>query len=1185
MAQQQQPQRIVQTTLHGTTVPGSLEFRGGPSSVPEPPTHHDLDHDALSTWVYPTNIGTIRDYQYNIVSRALFHNLLVALPTGMGKTFIAATVMLNWYRWTKSAQIVFVAPTKPLVTQQVDACFGIAGIPRSQTAAMTGGISPGVRADEWLKRRVFFMTPQTLINDLKTGICDPKRIVLIVVDEAHRATGAYAYVEVVKFISRFNDSFRVLALTATPGSDIEGVQEVIDGLRIARVEIRTENSLDIRQYVHRREVEKVVFDQSPEFEMLKTLYSNALQPLADIIVKHGVYWRSDPSTFTAFGLTQARQKWMAGSGQHQSFPVKNMVNAAVTTLASLSHGMELLKYYGAIPFFTKMNNFRKETAAKGTKAGKYRLMINNHPDFDLMMSRLSMWAKDKDFAGHPKLDYLKSCLSNHFLDAGDGAESATVTSSSTKVIVFAHFRDSAEDIMRVLKPLTPLIRPHVFVGQQTSKNSDGMDQKTQLAVMAKFRTGEINTLIATSIGEEGLDIGEVDLIVCYDSKASPLRMLQRMGRTGRKRRGQIILLQMRGKEEEDAEKARAGYEHMQEQIALGDKFNFHNDTDRRILPAGIMPVVDKRAVEIPIENTQTTGADVVEELSRKRPKKRPPKKFNMPDGVQTGFVSAASLMPGLVDNRGGRQLKLSEYANSSARRVGPKLDPAPIPQLSEVTLTPAQTVDLAVRYQHAVSHGGTGPGDDGEITVGMPALDLHPEFQRRPSKAVLFTSGNRNRMKGGLAALLGRMARTADRFGDVTERDLIDRWMGDEEDDRRDCVVKAATVKTRTETQPARRTQSGPPSRSNLKRTRSAASTPSNLFDLEASDDDDDIDAVDLRAGSVRLPSHATTAANRRSSSFADLAYLDDDDDLPDLGEDLTKPSSVVGYDSDNEYDEGDGFVVDDDDIAAITANEKKRSGKGGRRTKKLRQGRARSKTDVGDSLMSDGSTDGEVELLKTPKMKKDTKSAPSRSGVEFGMLDSSPPMIEAIINSAKPATKGRPSRAARLESSQADLPDVDAILAPSDEDDLDYLNHDVGTKPKDGVVGNGGGDSAPKTGGTPSRRPGSGRRNRPSDDTSTTAVETRSSDELDDIDELVRAPTTPVPKARGGGRSKDGTATTTTAGKVVKKKSSGAGVPKAGSKAGTTSKPKTKTITRGDIAVVLPSTPERMKASNSTLR
>ena len=34
-----------------------------------------------------------------------------------------------------------------------------------------------------------------------------------------------------------------------------------------------------------------------------------------------------------------------------------------------------------------------------------------------------------------------------------------------------------------------------------------------------------NVLVATSVGEEGLDIGEVDLIVCYDAQKTPIRMV------------------------------------------------------------------------------------------------------------------------------------------------------------------------------------------------------------------------------------------------------------------------------------------------------------------------------------------------------------------------------------------------------------------------------------------------------------------------------------------------------------------------------------------------------------------------------------------------------------------------------------------------------------------------------------
>lgn len=45
-------------------------------------------------------------------------------------------------------------------------------------------------------------------------------------------------------------------------------------------------------------------------------------------------------------------------------------------------------------------------------------------------------------------------------------------------------------------------------------------------VIRKFKAGEFNVLVSTSIGEEGLDIGEVDMIVCYDAQKTPIRMVR-----------------------------------------------------------------------------------------------------------------------------------------------------------------------------------------------------------------------------------------------------------------------------------------------------------------------------------------------------------------------------------------------------------------------------------------------------------------------------------------------------------------------------------------------------------------------------------------------------------------------------------------------------------------------------------
>ncbi|KAF2224938.1 hypothetical protein BDZ85DRAFT_317557 [Elsinoe ampelina] len=676
----------------------------------EPPTQHKLNEAALSTWVYPVNLGTVRDYQYNIVQAGMFKNLLVALPTGLGKTFIAATIMLNWFRWTKDAQIIFVAPTKPLVAQQIEACFQTVGIPRSETAMLTGEVGKTTREDAWKEKRVFFCTPQTVEIDLSNGACDPKRIVLLVIDEAHRATGKYAYVKIVSILRRYNQSFRVLALTATPGKDVQTVQGIIDNLDIAKTEIRSETSMDIRSYVHSRDLETFSFGFSDEQEMIMDLFSKALQSNLDKLKSQNATWMTNPRKISAFGLTQACRQWMASeAGKNASQGLKGMIRNCFQVLASLAHAMTMIKFHGIGPFYRKIIAWRNEMDGTGrsTKAAKE---VRENPNFDKMCNFISTWIKNPDFVGHPKLEHLRSVILNHFLDRGEtGLPGAP---SATRVMVFAQYRDSAEEICRVLRRNEPMIRPRVFVGQAHADGSVGMNQKAQLEAINQFKAGTFNTLVATSIGEEGLDIGEVDLIVCYDASASPIRMLQRMGRTGRKRQGNIVLLLMKEKEEADFASSKDNYEKMQGMIEDGKYFQYHDDRSPRILPKGIKPVVDKRVVEIPTENSQ---ADLpIPRKSRARTKKAP-KKFHMPDNVITGFVKASRVrgdgseaeISGLEDNAarpkktGKRKSLVRTKSNVSLPR--PEPEAIPLPFLDDVLLNRMQERELERKYQSVAS--------------------------------------------------------------------------------------------------------------------------------------------------------------------------------------------------------------------------------------------------------------------------------------------------------------------------------------------------------------------------------------------------------------------------------------------------------------------------------------------------
>mgnify|MGYP000905333024 CR=1 FL=1 len=704
-----------QTTLFGQELSGDsprlsqmVSNRPFRADLPrEEPTHHSIDKEAMSTWVYPTNLGAIRDYQFSIVKNSLFNNTLVALPTGLGKTFIAATVMLNFYRWTANAKIVFVAPTKPLVAQQIDACYTIAGIPRSETTLLTGDIAPALRVDEWASKRVFFMTPQTLMNDLSHGYADPKSIVLLVVDEAHRATGEYAYAKVTKMIRRFSKSIRVLALTATPGSKVETVQEVIDNLGISHCEIRTENSIDIRPYVHDRNIDQVVLDPSDEMDRVSELFTKALKPMMDKLGSQNINYMRNPMAISAYGLMQAQKEWFATRGRHANQGVQGMMRAIFSVLTSIAHSIKLLNFHGIKPFYANLVDMRSEQEGRGEKGSKYKRQLIEDASFQEMMDIISRWVKIPDFLGHPKLEALGECVLNHFMDHGE----------STRVIVFSEYRDSADEIVKMLNRHKPLVKASVFVGQADGKRGEGMKQRQQIETIDRFRKGDFNVLVATSIGEEGLDIGQVDLIVCYDASASPIRMLQRMGRTGRKRAGKIILLLMRGKEEDQYARSKDGYEKMQALICEGSRFNFRFDLSTRIVPREIRPEVDKREVVIPVENTQDTS--LPEPKKRRAPagKKKPPKKFHMPDGVETGFR------------------KVSDYLKAPAAAEKPKPKPKPKrnpelddlvekPSMASVVLGDDELKHLNKAYRDLpFSHGAV------EETT-MPSMTSQTKFQR-----------------------------------------------------------------------------------------------------------------------------------------------------------------------------------------------------------------------------------------------------------------------------------------------------------------------------------------------------------------------------------------------------------------------------------------------------------------------
>ena len=459
------------------------------------PVH--LDDECATEWIYPMNeLYPRRKYQFEIARTAILHNTLVGLPTGLGKTLIAAVVMYNYYRWFPTGKVVFMAPTLPLVGQQVKACYDIMRIPEQETATLTGKMSPSKRAKVWKDRRAFFCTPQTMEKDIDQGRVDPKLITLIVLDEAHRARGDYSYNKIVQQLENGGAKFRVLGLSATPGSQIKVIQEVVNSLRINKVECRSDEDPDVKQYVHDRQTEVVIVKQRSVCRQIESTINDLLEPHLIRLRREQALSTHGNVTLGQYQILKAKKEYVERSGDHSL----NGVFEAVRTFVEMR---STLHQQGIGVVRSKLLRLRDEKKRPGLAA-----IVKSDPFAKLMelvlQSTCDANSSKATVAGkvmnNPKLQKLQEILIEHF-------ERARLNQASSRAIVFSQYRDSVAEIVDVLNASRPMVRPRHFVGQGKGSGSadtaaasatmNGMKQTEQHQVIKQFRDDVYNVLVCT----------------------------------------------------------------------------------------------------------------------------------------------------------------------------------------------------------------------------------------------------------------------------------------------------------------------------------------------------------------------------------------------------------------------------------------------------------------------------------------------------------------------------------------------------------------------------------------------------------------------------------------------------------------------------------------------------------------
>lgn len=473
-------------------------------------------------YIVPHSIEA-REFQTNLAEAALRENTLIVVPTGLGKTIVAALVAAERLR-AKAGRVLFLAPTKPLCLQH-EANFRKWLRDGALVHSFTGETPPARRVRLWRESLVVVSTPQTVRNDLAAARYDLHDVGLVVFDEAHRAVGDYAYVEIGERLRSGNPSARILALTASPGATRERWTDVQKALGVQLVEARLPASPDVEPYVHKVEPEIVLVPLTPVLRSLQQDLQGVLNAqeakLRQMQAVHGE---------RRFGVTKRELVQLIQSRGRAKGPGPS--NFAVLLVAQkglyATICLEYLETQGLAPLKAYLDRlYAKPSPGRAEKSFlKEREVARIH-------ERLS-----KGFeSSHPKVERLAELL-----------RTTIETKPDATAIVFAQYRDTVAGLVEVLEARG--LRVGRLIGQQARGKDPGLKQAEQTDILRRFAAREFNVLLSTSIGEEGLDVPQVDLVVFYEAVPSEIRAVQRRGRTGRTVPGRVVVLVAQGTRDE-----------------------------------------------------------------------------------------------------------------------------------------------------------------------------------------------------------------------------------------------------------------------------------------------------------------------------------------------------------------------------------------------------------------------------------------------------------------------------------------------------------------------------------------------------------------------------------------------------------------------------------------------------------
>ena len=465
-------------------------------------------------------ISSPRDYQVELFERAKERNTIAVLDTGSGKTLIAAlllrhvieTELLDRAAGHHKRIAFFLVDKVALVFQQhaVLACNLDHPLQR-----LCGDMVEELWSSKefWDKQfsqhMAIICTADILLRCLTHSYISMKDINILIFDEAHHAKKNHAYARIAKdFLLRVPPTEqrpRILGMTASPVDGHADVDDAICELEsLLDSQIATWDSEEAEK-MHRA---KAMSEQVVEYDSLPSNFETdlcrALEPLLGYDFKKNF----------DFCKTAAAELgiWCADRVWH--------VYTTMGGLARMEARME---------------------------KGVLRPWLFAEPDdYDTRNERLAEARKRIADTVSKPLEPREPYLSSKVISLVDILRSYYSAKPDTRCIIFVKMRLTAMVLAAALADSAlelNHLRVGILAGGGTDHKEASMTLREQIVAISKFRKGETNCLVATSVAEEGLDIPACNLVVRFDLFDSTIQYIQSRGRARHESSNYLVMLE------------------------------------------------------------------------------------------------------------------------------------------------------------------------------------------------------------------------------------------------------------------------------------------------------------------------------------------------------------------------------------------------------------------------------------------------------------------------------------------------------------------------------------------------------------------------------------------------------------------------------------------------------------------